>query len=44
MPRFHCGETPDGENFSAFLGEKGYDEHIIGPFDDYLHAAFRKFS
>ncbi|KAF8171333.1 hypothetical protein BJ912DRAFT_1066197 [Pholiota molesta] len=36
----HSGTTPEGDDFSQFLGEDEYNEHIAAPFDDFLHAAF----
>ena len=40
----HCGKTAEGEDFEGFLGEEGYEEHIMDMFDDFLNKAFRKSS
>ena len=40
--RFNCGKSLDGQDFQEFLGKDGYDDHIIMPFNDFLHKVFRK--
>ena len=32
----------EGEDFEGFLGEEGYEEHIMDTYDDFLNEAFRK--
>ncbi|KIJ94643.1 hypothetical protein K443DRAFT_11936, partial [Laccaria amethystina LaAM-08-1] len=36
----HCGKSPEGQDFEAFLGEEEHDKHVITPFDDFLHESF----
>ncbi|EDR03936.1 uncharacterized protein LACBIDRAFT_306627 [Laccaria bicolor S238N-H82] len=36
----NCGRTMKDEDYEGFLGEDAYEEHIIAPFDDFLHEAF----
>ncbi|KIL55867.1 hypothetical protein M378DRAFT_17559 [Amanita muscaria Koide BX008] len=35
----HHGKTLDGKDFEAYL-DKDYEEGVVGPFDDFLHASF----
>ncbi|KAF8872319.1 hypothetical protein CPB84DRAFT_1753656 [Gymnopilus junonius] len=40
----HCGKSANNQNFEEFLGNEGYNTHIVGPFDDFLHESFHKWS
>jgi hypothetical protein len=36
----HFGKTNAGSDFKDFLGDDGYETHIMAPFDDFLHESF----
>ena len=40
--RLHCRNSPDGQDFEGYLGTDAYDDHIITPFNKFLHEAFCK--
>lgn len=40
--RTHFGRTKEGQDFMEYLGGSEYEEHIVSPFDDFLHDAFSK--
>jgi hypothetical protein len=42
LSRSHTGKTKTGESFEKFLGKKEYDEHLLIPFEKFLHATFCK--
>jgi hypothetical protein len=39
----HFGKTKTGESFEKFLGNSDYDEHVLRPFEKFLHASFSKY-
>jgi hypothetical protein len=42
--RSHTGKTKDNKTFEKFLGPKEYDDHILRPFERFLHESFSKYS
>jgi hypothetical protein len=36
----HFGQTLAGSDFKEFLGDDEYENHIIAPFDNFLHESF----
>ena len=36
----HFGKTDMGCDYMDFLGEDDYNDHVIAPFDDFLHESF----
>ena len=38
--RTHFGKTDAGSDYMDFLGVDDYDEHVVSPFDDFLHESF----
>ena len=43
MISIHLGRTEEGMDYAEFLGDDGYEEHIVGPFDDFLHKSYSTF-
>jgi hypothetical protein len=40
LSRSHTGKAKDGASFEKFLGRKAYDEHLLIPFEKFLHTCF----
>jgi hypothetical protein len=40
--RSHTGKTTGGDKFEKFLGPGDYDEHLLIPFERFLHESFCK--
>jgi hypothetical protein len=38
--RSHTGKSKDGASFEKYLGKKECDEHLLVPFEKFLHASF----
>jgi hypothetical protein len=36
----HFGKTKAGADFKEFLGDDEYENHIVAPFDNFLHESF----
>ena len=32
----------DEEDYEDFLGQEAYEDHVVNPFDDFLHKAFHE--
>ena len=42
--RSHTGTTKRKETFEKFLGTKEYDDHLLRPFEKFLHKSFSEHS
>ena len=40
LSRSHTGKSKDGDSLEKFMGRKAYDEHLLRPFETFLHSCF----
>jgi len=40
--RLNIRKIGDNEDYEDFLGQEAYKDHVVNPFDDFLHEAFHE--